>query len=378
MVSSLLCNAILYQALTPQTGAPECHAGGIDRIPVPRSIDIWSLGCVLSVAASWVVLGAKGVFVYMLMRQTATKKRLMAKAQSKAGETAGDSKPKEPGGDYFHDGKDVLQEVRDWHKHLRSVCRKTDTITPKLLDLIDTRMLLGKATERIGASDLCEALQSLLNLESQAREVFLTDSITEAMVETEKFVKVQQSRSKAVSTTASTFLGVQANQDRKSRKVKKIADLQLGETTHRSEALGLPTSPPTQRLRSAEGIATGLVEKTALPVESLPPLPAPVRTSTVAPSKSHLSRTNSHQRNLSSVREMPSPPRRETSMLSNLAQSSEETDGSAQNVWQARRDVERRNSLWKTTKKDKLLTQYLGDDRDIVSENLHPRKTLIC
>lgn len=70
-------------------------------------------------------------------------------------------------GDYFHDGETVLTEVTKWHQILRENFRSSDTITPKVLDIVDREMLLADSTNRTSAhnlySKLIDTLDSLPN-----------------------------------------------------------------------------------------------------------------------------------------------------------------------------------------------------------------------
>ncbi|KAK8107550.1 uncharacterized protein PG998_009563, partial [Apiospora kogelbergensis] len=108
-----------------------------------QKIDIWSLGCVFSVAATWVILGRQGVFVYEKLRLNAIKK---------LGDSHSGRQPS--ASDAFHDGQEVLGAVTAWHNHLRSSVRKSDTITSRILDLIDIEMLKKEPRERLPSVDL--------------------------------------------------------------------------------------------------------------------------------------------------------------------------------------------------------------------------------
>jgi hypothetical protein len=92
--------------------------------------DVWSLGCVLSVAATFVVLGSQGVRLYQSLRTTA-----IARLKNST-TTAGDS---------FHDGSNVLGCVLEWHRYLRSIRRCSDLFTRHVLDMIDEMMLQPEA-----------------------------------------------------------------------------------------------------------------------------------------------------------------------------------------------------------------------------------------
>ncbi|KAK8086767.1 hypothetical protein PG994_001741 [Apiospora phragmitis] len=123
------------------TGLTETYGKGFSSFR--QKIDIWSLGCVFSVAATWVILGRQGVSVYEKLRQNAINK--LRSPQSERQPTAADA---------FHDGHEILRAVTDWHSHLRSSVRKSDSITPKILDLIDDEMLRREPQQRIPSCEL--------------------------------------------------------------------------------------------------------------------------------------------------------------------------------------------------------------------------------
>ncbi|KAI1081682.1 hypothetical protein F5B20DRAFT_52386 [Whalleya microplaca] len=138
-------------------GAPECDRNRRGRgtlTGVTQAIDTWSFGCVLSVSATWVVLGHKGVLAFEKLRQEAiTSLRNRGNCERASGPTADDA---------FHDGVRVLQEVTDWHDFLRGVMRKSDTITELILDLVDKNMLLSKPERRLNSKDLYIELRNQL------------------------------------------------------------------------------------------------------------------------------------------------------------------------------------------------------------------------
>lgn len=141
-------------------GAPEKHPGRRGSLSaVSQGIDIWSLGCVLSIAATWVVLGYQGISQFNKIRQRAISRVLtdVKRQQSLQHPNAGLN-----AGDYFHNGHQVLDDVLSWHDVLRSATRKTDGLTSQVLDLLDQKMLLGGARKRIKAKDLCEELKHIL------------------------------------------------------------------------------------------------------------------------------------------------------------------------------------------------------------------------
>lgn len=110
---------------------------------VTQGIDIWSLGCVFSVAATYVVTGKEGVKQYRLLRQRALSNLNLGI------------------GDTFHNTKVVLPEVTKWHQYLRTCVRAQDDYTTKVLDIVDLSMLTLDE-ERVSAADLAIRLDSIM------------------------------------------------------------------------------------------------------------------------------------------------------------------------------------------------------------------------
>ena len=343
------------------SGAPECHPGPSKQIHVPRSIDIWSLGCVFSVAASWVVLGTQGIKQFTYVRQ---------RAISKAHDSNSRTKPGEPKGDHFHDGTEVLQDVIYWHNHLRKTCRGTDTITSQMLDLVDREMLRGNAKERIEASKLCEKMRQILSNSHEATQDSLPESLKEALIQMNEDALSQSSQSKTQPTPASDLLRLNAFQNRKTRK-SKLLDVRVMATSHRSEALKPELAPPAQPARYPVAPPTEMNEKIPVSTDlSTPPTSRHSGGGNVDQSSQSPDQQLSHLRDQRSLDEKLALQNIGTS-LSSIAPSANQTAASQygiQNVWQARLNIERRkrNSLFGRTGKDKLLTQHFGD-RDIVS-----------
>ncbi|KAI1346723.1 hypothetical protein F5Y01DRAFT_264959 [Xylaria sp. FL0043] len=131
---------------TRSFAAPEKFTYRPERVEEPevtQGSDIWSLGCVFSVAATYVALGKEGVKQYRLLRLNAI-------------ESLGIGI-----GDPFHDKEKVLEAVTHWHKYLRNAIRKDDCYTAKILDLIDDRMLITPGEERISSTALSRELTSI-------------------------------------------------------------------------------------------------------------------------------------------------------------------------------------------------------------------------
>ncbi|KAK2044196.1 hypothetical protein LZ31DRAFT_566008 [Colletotrichum somersetense] len=110
---------------------------------VPQTSDVWSLGCVLSIAATYVVLGTQGVLIFNQLRREAI---------FSLTETSSDA---------FHDGKTVLAEVRHWHNYLREAARRNDVYTSAVLDMVDKHMLVEK--DRWEAKMICQQFEKLFN-----------------------------------------------------------------------------------------------------------------------------------------------------------------------------------------------------------------------
>ncbi|CAN9426566.1 unnamed protein product [Alternaria alternata] len=113
---------------------------------VSQAIDAWSFGCILSSAATWIVLGPQGLDQYKRFRQ-------LALGNNKDGAAL----------DCFHNGSDVLPEVKKWHDYLRGHLRLSDTTTKLVLDLIEHKLLRADPAVRHTMGDLCVKLEELSN-----------------------------------------------------------------------------------------------------------------------------------------------------------------------------------------------------------------------
>lgn len=114
-------------------GAPECYRGAdfthIVPLSVRPSVDIWSLGCICSEAAVWLVRGQDGLQKYRKSREEALRKIPNFRDQ-----------------DCFHDGSRVLECVTQTIEELRQNIRMDDYVTAGILDLIDD--MLGPEISR--------------------------------------------------------------------------------------------------------------------------------------------------------------------------------------------------------------------------------------
>lgn len=107
------------------------HSTGLKANPATKA-DIWSMGCVISVLATWVVLGPSGVRQYTTVRKAGTRKCMSVYPSRNL-----------PPGDLFHDGIGLLPEVVAWHRHLKAVLRRTDRITDKVLGFAELLLKSG-------------------------------------------------------------------------------------------------------------------------------------------------------------------------------------------------------------------------------------------
>jgi serine/threonine protein kinase len=123
--------------------APECRRSITDNtvVPVSQKIDVWSMGCVLSKAATWIILGFSGIQNFEKHLSTTEDQRALAR---------------------FHDGKNVLPSVQNWHKILRQNIHTRDHLTGKILDLVDNHLLQGNPRLRFDSKELCAYLGRLL------------------------------------------------------------------------------------------------------------------------------------------------------------------------------------------------------------------------
>lgn len=319
---------------------------------VQRTIDIWSLGCVFSIAATWVVLGYDGIRQFRTFRDSAVQRTMkeQASAQPPAANAVDLTR-----GDYFHDGNDVLHDVREWHNFLRRFLRQGDTITSHVLDLVDKSMLIGDPNKRMQAKDLCVSLRRLLtDYRNQQRQPLL-GSIMQALLEVDQAAPPRPEPSQALLTPVA-----------KNRRTGKPSQIEPPKkTTHRSEYLRselnaqgvLPELEPVTG-GSAAGLDQSLKNNQAL----------------------HYPRNQGHPRS-----EMGHETRESVDSLPGLHYESRKpttfsmypirtafpppahnSGRKPQNVFQARDELDKRKSVWsRKLGKDNFLTKFF-DNRDIV------------
>jgi len=120
-----------------------------------QTIDTWSFGCVLSAVATWVILGSQAYDNYRQVHKLEISELRERLKKNKRG-----SAPS--GDDAFHDGTKVPSSVLNWHNFLRNSSRKADTISYRVLDLVDEKMLLEHPEKRLTFEQLCEKLNDIL------------------------------------------------------------------------------------------------------------------------------------------------------------------------------------------------------------------------
>ena len=109
------------------------------RLKVKPHVDIWSLGCVFSEAAVWLVLGKAGLERYRRNRHQDTKRIHDFHDHG-----------------CFHDGKDVLESVGDMHHEVSERVRNCDFITKAVVGskrLKDRPLVKGLITEMLYKKD---------------------------------------------------------------------------------------------------------------------------------------------------------------------------------------------------------------------------------
>ena len=111
------------------SGAPECYRADnkIEKLAllVKQGVDIWSLGCIFSEIAVWVVHGKKGLSEYRRRRGI---------------ETAQIHDFRD--GDCFHNGEHVLATVTEIHRTLARDKRLCDHVTGATVEMVTKEMLI--------------------------------------------------------------------------------------------------------------------------------------------------------------------------------------------------------------------------------------------
>lgn len=242
------------------TGAPELpqSKSSLGELEVTQRIDTWSYGCVLSVAATWVVQGFAGIVGYKQLRLNDPNTLTGEGRQT----------------DRFHDGYGPIAAVKDWHDYLRGHVRRYDTITPRVLNLIESRMLRGRPEERISSKDLCVELQRLIEEAESDVSRLPTDvtniatNVMEALLAVDKKadqIKPFSRQGKSRSGEKQQLFTLPATpSEQASRRFQKDAvlnQLPLAQTSYRREIL-------TKQLSKTVASSTTRPFQTSRPLES--------------------------------------------------------------------------------------------------------------
>lgn len=218
------------------SGAPECR---LDLGPTekPHAADIWSLGCVFSEAATWLILGPPGLHAYTELREQAIHR--FNKKKTLAGPLEASEEDEIGEGDYFHDGNDVLPEIHQWHDYLRTAVRSVDPIATHVLNIVDKYLLQSQPKDRISAKELCEMLSKI---ERQIPPV-LTGPIPRSVIDAMKTIEASLKWQASAPVQATTI----SIQQRKALKSKGYLDLPLADIGHLSQFVkGRRTSSPIE------------------------------------------------------------------------------------------------------------------------------------
>lgn len=192
------------------------------------------MGCVLSVAATWVIVGSIGVYQYYLLRGAYT--------------GANSSGSREyVSYDGFHDGSQVRKDVLDWHDYLRASRRQSDTITGHILDLVEQKMLLGNPSERCDAASVCDELAHILE---QSRLTTSRPTVAASVLHALSLTEIDISDT---DYTNAGLLGQQRSYSSQSQSVQ-LASLIPNEATHRSAAQILDSPVSNQQKDEVPGV----------------------------------------------------------------------------------------------------------------------------
>ncbi|OAL46958.1 hypothetical protein IQ07DRAFT_634543 [Pyrenochaeta sp. DS3sAY3a] len=124
---------------TTRYRAPEFYSSWKAKSREYSSADAWSLGCVFSEAATWILMGFPGLQEFNLHYDFRI------------------SKPSRK-------SRHKVLRARTWHRRLRGEVTEHDLITANILDVIDNHLLRIDARERIPMSKLCYQLDEIIRI----------------------------------------------------------------------------------------------------------------------------------------------------------------------------------------------------------------------
>ncbi|OCT51221.1 hypothetical protein CLCR_07949 [Cladophialophora carrionii] len=263
-----------YMGGTSTFGAPECYIlehqkrRGKRSSLIPRSNDIWSLGCVLSIAATWSVYGTSGLEQFAELRRQAIKHVIDDRAFSEQLEISLEA------GDFFHDGQKVLEAVRHWHSFLRQGLRKSDKITEKVLELIENAMLVSEPAHRISAQKLCDELHMIKeNAASLAVDAAVADCVRDAIQNTQvrwekSLVEASQSRARESRASVDSRPGVELRAQSPPGARGVTSQLMQTRLSHQSKAVG---HTPQSFIITSRGLMPGTANDARLAARAASP-----------------------------------------------------------------------------------------------------------
>ncbi|KAI9744665.1 MAG: hypothetical protein M1818_002194 [Claussenomyces sp. TS43310] len=352
-------------------GAPERYPGRRGSGAVHQTIDIWSLGCVFSIAATWVALGYQGTRQYSKLRA----KTIAGRIQRQRSQPLTNPRPPElEPGDYFHNALTVLPEITNWHDYLRSSLRRTDGITHQVLDLVDRHMLVGDPKSRMSSSAVCNQLAQMTRGLNKVRTP-LPDSIVQFLLAVDEEIPANAVDPTSVEIETGPDRSLNAFHDRRFRKSKYLG-APLMKTTHRSFLKSTLINPIVAQEPSQTGPRSAYEVPVPIPqtMTDLSPLgfKVPQPTHEVAELEgSHAYNNNNDNENDNTS--PPNPSRTSPVVFPRISSHPERPNirtTKSQDVFQAREDMEKRKrekssmKVFRTKPKDDLLSGYYND-RDI-------------
>ena len=298
------------------------------------------------------VLGYDGIRQFRTFRDSAVQRIMkeQTSAQPAAANAVGLTR-----GDYFHNGNDVLHDVREWHNFLRRFLRQGDTITSHVLDLVDKSMLKGDPNTRMQAKDLCVSLKGLLtDYRNQQRQPLL-GSIMQALLQVDQEAPPRPEPSQALLTPVA-----------KNHRTGKPSQLEPPKkTTHRSEYL--------RSELHAQGVLPELETVIGEPAAGLDQPSKNNQDQYYAQKQGHPRSDIGHEtgESLDSLQGLDYPSRRPTSFSiyptrTGFQPPARNSGHKPQNVFQARDELDKRKSIWsRKLGMDNFLTKFF-DNRDVV------------
>lgn len=222
-------------------GAPECHSGRNTDVPLSQSIDIWSLGCVLSYAATFVVLGYDGFNPFYHLRKRAIEKFMAANPGTNLKDD-----------DAFHNGQDVLPEVSQWHQFLRQRLSQADRTTALVLDLVDEHMLLCDSPDkpRISSQNLVHKCSRILEQSRASQQAEISPAIQQVLEDLKNTVQDPSAPNNKQVLTNSEWQTSTQEVKRLKAQEQRLIYLKNGLT--KSSAASRSRNPPIQVIVNSE------------------------------------------------------------------------------------------------------------------------------